>query len=239
LVIAGTILAARINHPAIYRQHDNQAPYEYSTRKQEAHPGETFWQRTLSDPNAFFALCVSIFTAVLAFSTIGLWIATVRLWRSSETHAGHMGTSVAEASRAATAMERSANIAEDARQNIERPYLFVAELTAKYVFGNDGTANPPDKDCATLHFSFKIFNHGRTPAIVSEIIFGMQYGFGPDSPRVIPVLRIGDIDRSLGLGHRIYAVIPPGEHIVPRTQVYSGPKIQGIANEEDLYHFRP
>jgi hypothetical protein len=40
---------------------------------------ESFWERTTSDP-------VATFTLVLAFSTVGLWVATLALYRAGERH---------------------------------------------------------------------------------------------------------------------------------------------------------
>jgi hypothetical protein len=42
----------------------------------ERNSSETFWQRTTSDPVAFFTLWVALFTCALAVSTVGLWIVT-------------------------------------------------------------------------------------------------------------------------------------------------------------------
>jgi hypothetical protein len=51
------------------------------------------------------AAATVIFTFVLAVSTIGLWRSTRRLWRGAEAQARDFKQSIAEAERAATAME--------------------------------------------------------------------------------------------------------------------------------------
>ena len=62
---------------------------------------QSFWQRTISDPVAFFALCTAAFTGVLGLSTIALWRAT----------------------------GRAAKIAERTLGEIERPWLFIEGAT--------------------------------------------------------------------------------------------------------------
>jgi hypothetical protein len=42
---------------------------------------KTFWERTTSDP-------IALFTLVLAFSTVGLWVSTIGLYRASERQLG-------------------------------------------------------------------------------------------------------------------------------------------------------
>ena len=54
----------------------NQTTAEDTDKNREGDQRETFWQRTLNDPTAFFTLWVAAFTGVLGFSTIGLWFVT-------------------------------------------------------------------------------------------------------------------------------------------------------------------
>jgi len=82
LAVIGVIFAlelASTQAPPRHAEHRGQAHAEDRVSKAESQNGETFWQRTVSDPNAFFALCVAIFTAVLALSSAGLWVATLRI----------------------------------------------------------------------------------------------------------------------------------------------------------------
>src|SRR4051812_12484650 len=44
---------------------------------------DRFWEWTSHDPVAFYTSAVALFTAILALSTIGLWIATNRTLRHS------------------------------------------------------------------------------------------------------------------------------------------------------------
>jgi hypothetical protein len=76
---------------------------------------KTFWEKTTSEPVAFFSL-------VLAFSTVGMWLATIGLYRSAEKQirtsrqiakdqAQQTRISDAQAIRAANAADQSAQAA--------------------------------------------------------------------------------------------------------------------------------
>jgi hypothetical protein len=76
-------------------------------------PAARHWlNRVLSDP-------VSVFTLILAISTIGLWLSTRRLWRGAEAQARDFKRSVAEASRSADAMRDVATAMDKSVQNSE------------------------------------------------------------------------------------------------------------------------
>jgi hypothetical protein len=62
--------------PPRYTKHYSQTDEKGHADKPKGELRKSFWERTTDDPNAFFALWVAVFTAVLAISTIGLWIAT-------------------------------------------------------------------------------------------------------------------------------------------------------------------
>ena len=79
-------------------QHESTTENSGANGKGEV--SESFWQRTLTDPVAFFTLWIAAFTAVLGFSTIGLLRAT----------------------------SRSANISERALTVLERPYVFFLDV---------------------------------------------------------------------------------------------------------------
>jgi hypothetical protein len=76
-----------------------QSTGEHGTEQNKGGIRESWGQRAVNDPTAFFTLWVAIFTAVLSVSTIGLLRAT----------------------------RRSTDIAERALTELERPYLFVLD----------------------------------------------------------------------------------------------------------------
>ena len=113
-------------------------------------------------------IITTIAIAATAVFTGTLYRATNRLWLTSQEHARHMERSIREAERAAAAMERSAAIAEGSQRHFERPYLFVADLLINYSEDTDSAAD-------NVEFTYVIHNYGRTPAIITEIDFGIRY----------------------------------------------------------------
>jgi hypothetical protein len=70
---------------------EKEACYQ-AAKKASRDTGEckSFWEKTTSEP-------VALFTLVLAFSTVGLWIATIALYRSTKSQLVHAeGTAVRE-----------------------------------------------------------------------------------------------------------------------------------------------
>src|SRR3954454_8479991 len=86
--------------PPGYAVNQAQTNNKDSSEQVKGEDGKTFRQRTTEDPVAFFTLCLVVFTAVLAFSTIGLWLVT--------------GTAA-----------RAARDSADALPNLERAYIFI------------------------------------------------------------------------------------------------------------------
>jgi len=87
---------------------------------------------------------VGIFTIVLAASTGRLWYSTEKLWGSTN---------------------RSAEIAERALTELERPFITVEVLQSGLTFTANGTITSPISD-----FKYQFVNHGRTPAQLIELV---------------------------------------------------------------------
>jgi hypothetical protein len=81
-VIASSGVLNRTQPQTPSDHHHRQARYEIQSGRPD--DNQTFWHRTWSDPNVFFAACVAMFTAVLAVATIFLWITTIRMGRRQE-----------------------------------------------------------------------------------------------------------------------------------------------------------
>ncbi len=96
-------------------QHRAQHQAEESNKHNNPNVTETFWQKTTSDPVAFFTFCLMAFTAVLAASTIGLWLVTKA---ASVKQSSDMSASIAVA-------RTSADVAKQALEVVERAYLTV------------------------------------------------------------------------------------------------------------------
>ena len=104
---------------------------------------KTFWERTTSDPIAFFTL-------VLGFSTVGLWVATIALYRAGE--------------RQIRVSEKSATVAERALVELEAPFLSIGISES----GLTKKSGERGHDFKILKFC--VFNYGRTPARLIEIV---------------------------------------------------------------------
>jgi hypothetical protein len=126
---------------------------------------------------------VSIFTAVLAWSTIGLWRATNRLARSAEAQSDDMKASVAASTTAAAASKASAEAAQKIASinermltELERPWLFV-EVAPRLIAIDNDTKDAPTE----AYGAFQICNYGRGPAIIRECAEICNPGRGPDT----------------------------------------------------------
>jgi hypothetical protein len=154
----------------IWGWHDSYALTEkqkdecYETTKntgQKSDECKTFWERTTSDPIAFFTL-------VLAISTVGLWVATIFLYSAGERQIG-----VAKESADA------ANLSAQAVINADRAHLYVIIKQHNVSDIIDATGGmkysvkiAKDRITApTLAYVFK--NYGKTPAVIEEAMHCM------------------------------------------------------------------
>ncbi|WP_454649276.1 hypothetical protein [Bradyrhizobium liaoningense] len=119
---------------------------------------KTFWERTTTDPVAFFTL-------VLAISTIGLWVATILLYRAGEKQSRHARRSAAIQTRdmqaSIAAANRSAAAAERALTDLERPWLFAY-----------GIRTVPINQLGEWAVEFTVANFGKMPAIIEHARIG-------------------------------------------------------------------
>jgi hypothetical protein len=98
VIVAAIMVGERLSKPtAICPYNQGQSKQENQTESQEGSNDDSFWYHPLQHPDTSFSFWVAVFTAVLAVSTIGLWIAT----------------------------GRSASIARRAHIDLERPFLFM------------------------------------------------------------------------------------------------------------------
>ena len=109
-------------HSGAEQHQGDQQPQTASTQQQPAH--EAFWVRATDDPVAAFTGVLALVTTLLFIATYLLWRTTVGLSRDAKTtgadQAAKMQKSIAEAGRAATAMEGVADsMAINAEQIVE------------------------------------------------------------------------------------------------------------------------
>jgi hypothetical protein len=145
---------------------DSYAPTEkqkqecYEAAQKTGQKGDeckTFWERTTSDPVAFFTL-------VLAFSTVGLWGATIALYLSGEKQIG-----------IATKTANAAELSAQALMNAERARLFVAIQTENIstIVGRGGFFNKSEsmfkQELQSPGIGYLFKNVGKTAAILKEV----------------------------------------------------------------------
>jgi hypothetical protein len=120
---------------------------------------KTFWEKTTSDP-------IALFNLILAFSTVGLWVATISLYRAGEKQ-------IAVAKEAADAGKLNA----EALISAERAHLFVVVtnnnlqnvLMGARVYRN--TESMRDSRIPRPELEFTIKNTGRTAAIMQDVSY--------------------------------------------------------------------
>ncbi|ESZ10760.1 hypothetical protein X735_27475 [Mesorhizobium sp. L2C085B000] len=100
------------------------------------------------------------------------------------------------AKEAARHTQRSADIAEKALLDIERPYLFVT-ATKPLVGVTHDWADKPDNKRPIPEAAYSIKNFGRTPAIINEIRASLRLCNLPPTPDYHPG-EINDVERVLG-----------------------------------------
>lgn len=100
------------------------------------------------------------------------------------------------AKEAARHTQRSADIAEKALLDIERPYLFVT-ATKPLVGVTHDWADKPDNKRPIPEAAYSIKNFGRTPAIINEIRASLRLCNLPPTPHYHPG-EINDVERVLG-----------------------------------------
>jgi hypothetical protein len=115
--------------PPRYTQHYDQGDTEHNNAYRKSKNSKTLWELITDDAVAFTTLCLVGVTAVLAASTIGLWIVTARAGR-----------------RQSQDMQRSIGIAERALVSVERAFVFVKGYAQIPQVGQDGYVSGDPQD---------------------------------------------------------------------------------------------
>jgi hypothetical protein len=131
--LIGTVLwVAVLGWQASYAPTDSEKRQCEEAAAKSGHKTEeckTLWERTTTDPVAFF-------TFVLSISTIGLWIVT---WRGSASQARDTKRSIAVAQDSAAAAQKAAEVAERSLTSTERAFVFLKYAYASPVYNADRT----------------------------------------------------------------------------------------------------
>ncbi|MGJ4927176.1 hypothetical protein ACQR1I_18185 [Bradyrhizobium sp. HKCCYLS2038] len=126
----------------------------------------SIWERTTSDP-------VALFTLVLAISTVGLWIATIGLYKAGERQLRFLKKSSAiqfrDTQKSIAVADRSAKAAERALSELERPWIFVH--LSRHLVSRGDDANSFGAPPVAV---FEIANHGRMPATIAACYIALE-----------------------------------------------------------------
>lgn len=159
---------------------------------------ESFFEKTLSDPVAFYTLTLVFATGFLAIYTAGLWRATIKLGRDSER-------SIRASEDSAKAAMQSAKIAEAGLIHVERPWLIVENFEVSWRTVPASGPLPPNDWLIAVNWK----NVGRMPAITTELLIQIaeigDLGPIPDyaGAGTSPILRTmasGEISEGHSLG---------------------------------------
>jgi hypothetical protein len=193
-LIATLLWIGVLGWQASYAPTDSEKRQCEETARHAAHKAEeckTLWERTTTDPVAFFTLWLVIFTG-------GLTVSTILLWRAGEKQARHARRSSAMQTRdmqasikvgqdAAIAAAKSA----DAALNLHRPWVKV-ELEPTTTILEDAGLN------FRAMFTIRMLNIGTTPATRVQVQLTIGAGlkrFDRARERLRP--RVGDYGRTL------------------------------------------
>ena len=118
--------------------------------------GETFWERTVSDPVAAFTAILTLFTAVLGVGTLGLWYQT---WRTTK-------------------------LARDEFIATHRPKVIIRNIRDPRLDQYFTKAEEGDTDQPFRWILVVIVNLGESNAIITEIV--ADFGIPPSKPPLFP-----------------------------------------------------
>jgi predicted heme/steroid binding protein len=121
---------------------------------------KTLWERTTSDPVAFF-------TFWLVVSTVGLGVSTVLLWRAGEKQLRHARRSVAIQSRDMRASIATSNRAAKAAEDSVLISRQIGEAQVRAYLSCEGATYAVSD--VYLSATARVRNHGQSPAIWTEI----------------------------------------------------------------------
>jgi hypothetical protein len=150
----------------IFGSHDAQ---KRSGESPEKHQWYSFF---LDHPTEWllvlFNLCLVVFNGLLWWSTDGLWVIANR--QSDDLK------------RSVAAAERQAKVSEDAFTKLERPYVYIFEISP-FMFDRKA----PLSGSSLVFIGYSVANYGKTPAIIkhaSGILHSVDYrtATGPDFP---------------------------------------------------------
>jgi len=177
-------------------ENEKQRCYEEAGHKDEE--CKTFWERTTSDPIAFFTFTLSMVTLALG----AISVRQFHYLRRSDETARIAANAAADAARAST---RQADIAEQSLSKIERPYIFIFNIGALEIV--------EDQEGDFLRVTYSVANYGQTPAVIEN----GRVSLTPSTEPLIPAIM--DFNHPLVVS----PILAPGEiRVCEETCRWSG-----------------
>ncbi|MEA2818909.1 MAG: hypothetical protein QOJ86_913 [Bradyrhizobium sp.] len=162
-LVATVLWTGVLGWQASYAPTDNEKRQCEEAAHKSGHKSEeckTLWERTTSDPVAFF-------TFWLVVSTIGLGISTVLLWRAGEKQLRHARRSIAIQSRDMRASIETSNRAAKAAEDSVLISRQVGEAQVRAYLSCEGASYTITDSYVSC--DVRIRNHGQSPAVWTEI----------------------------------------------------------------------
>lgn len=147
---------AKINEPRSSEQTGQRAEKQVQATKHLKEFSIEFFNLKLSDA------IIAIFTIVLAVKTAGLFKETAGLRAAADKQAVDTAASIAVA-------KRSADVAERALTELERPYLFIIDFNWILIDKAKSLGLP-------FGLSYSVANGGKLPAFIRQVKVGLRFG---------------------------------------------------------------
>jgi hypothetical protein len=170
--VASLLWISVVGWQAAYSPTEKQRDECYEAAKKTGYKADeckSFWERTTSDP-------IALFNLILAISTVGLWVATIALYRAGEKQSGIAG----KAADAATQSAEALVAAEGARLLVVLKGNTLFEVATKYGYWYRKSADSMPQPFTTIpRATFEFRNYGKTPATLVEACISLRYRADP------------------------------------------------------------
>jgi hypothetical protein len=187
-------------------QHFRQSTQAAAPEKAEAQAKaeqKGFWVGVATDPVAAFTLGL----VLVGLAQAGLFYVQLRLIRISLDDAKIAADAAADAANAAA---RQAHVAEETLAKIERPYLFIFNISALSIDDIESA----EEEYTLLRATYSIANYGKIPAIIKNAMISFSVFTEPLAPA------------RLEIGHSLISspILAPGEtrHGIEETFRWDG-----------------
>jgi len=166
---------AAANQASLKAQDNNRGDHRISDRNSQVEPPQDGW-------DTVWAGITAIATIILTFATCLLAAFTYKLWSTTSETISETKKSLKHAETAATAATRQADLTERSIVAVERPYIFVENITIHRQPKNGGLTGyrgePLPGQESFAFAQYDLTNYGRTPAIVQEACLGLLFSNG-------------------------------------------------------------